>query len=135
MRKIISGILAVCMLFCGALITTAGATTAVEQSMEASYIDIMPLASEHIRSWSPLLSRTMYGASVSFTNPFSGSIRVELQNSSGNVIASFTESFTNRSSIAFTRNRATPAGTYRIVIRVTIGNTTTVRTSAWIGIS
>ena len=139
MKKAVSAILAVCMLFCGVLVTTTSANTEAtfemaEQSMSAGYIEIMPLASEHLSNWSPLLSRTAYGAHVTFVGTRSGSIRVELQNQSGSVIASFTESFTNRNTIGVTRNRTTAAGTYRIVIHVTISGSTTTRTSNWIRI-
>jgi hypothetical protein len=128
--------LAVAILACGALASTARAEEATVQPTTEVMPEIVfetfgfePFASDHIRSWAPLLSRTSYGAQVTFTGTFSGTIRVELQNSSGSVQAFFTESFTNRNSIAYTRNRNTPSGTYRIVIRVTINNTTTVRTS------
>jgi len=130
MKKAVSAILAVCMLFCGVLVTTAGATFGMaEQSMSASYIGIMPLASEHLGGWSPVVNRNGYGAQVSFVGTRSGSIRVELQNSAGTTIASFTESFTNRNNISVARARSNPAGTYRIVIHVTIGGSTTTRTS------
>jgi hypothetical protein len=132
MKKALSGVMAVAILACGAFSATAGATMVAEPVAELSQeITFEPFASDHIRNWTPLLSRTSYGAQVGLTGTFSGSIRVELQNSSGTTIASFTENFTNRNSIAYTRNRTTAAGTYRIRITVTINGSDTVRTSDW----
>jgi hypothetical protein len=124
--------LASAMLICGAFTAAAGASTAVPEPIaEVNPIVFEPFSSEHISSWTPLLSRTSYGVSVTFMGLRSGTIEVELQNSSGQRVTGFTESFTNRVSLTVSRNRTTAAGTYRIVIRVTISNQTTVRTSAW----
>ena len=134
--RTLSAILAVCMLFCGVLTTTSGATEARQPNNEIGIDDGIGIrASSNISAWSPLLSRSLYGAQVSFTGTRSGSIRVELQNSSGGVISSFTESFTNRNSIVLTRNRTTSPGTYRIVIRLTINGSTEVRTSSFMNLS
>jgi hypothetical protein len=119
-KRTLSAILAVAILACGALTATASAITEQPVTEVVQEIIFEPFASEHLRAWSPLLSRTSYGAQVTFVGTRSGSIQVELQNSAGTRIASFTETFTNRTSIGFTRNRNTPTGTYRIVIHVTI---------------
>jgi hypothetical protein len=133
MKKIVSGVMAVAMLSCGALTATAGAEQPIEP-VTSGFIGFEPTASEHLSSWSPLLSRTAYGAQVTFVGSRSGSIEVELQNSSGNRITGFTETFTNRSSIAYTRNRNTATGTYRIRITVTINGSSTTRTSHYMTI-
>lgn len=133
MKRIVSGFLAVAMLACGALTATAGAATNTSDPVAvAQELVFEPFASEHISSWSPLLSRTAYGASVTFNGPKTGSVFVELQNSSGTTIASFTENFTSRNSIAYTRNRTTASGTYRIKITVTISGVATSRTSSYV---
>lgn len=134
-KRILSALLVTTMLFCGVFTATAGATAPTAPIAEATQgITIEPFASEHIAGWTPLLSRTMYGARVTLTNRFSGTLRVELQNSAGTTIASFTESFTNANSVTAVRDRATPAGTYRIRITVTISGTATTRTSDWLRI-
>jgi hypothetical protein len=132
MKKLITAILAVCMLFCGALVTTASAVTP-EVPIEASFIGFEPFASEHIRNWSPLLSRTSYGANITLTGSFSGTVVVELHNTT-RMIDSFSHSFTNRTTVLATTSRTTAPGTYKIVIRVTINNVTTVRESSFINI-
>ena len=132
MKKVITAFMAVCIL-CGTLVTTAGASTigTGQAQIEPSIIEITPFASSNLNSWSPLLSKTSYGAQVSFVGSRSGSIKIELQNSSGTAIASFTETFTNKSSIGYTKSRTTASGTYRIVIKVTISGSTETRTSDW----
>jgi hypothetical protein len=134
-RKTLSAVMAVTMLLCGAVTATASANEPIQQiESTIEFIGFEPFASEHISSWAPLLSRTSYGASVSFVGMRTGSIEVELQNSSGQRITSFTESFTNRPSISVNRARTTAAGTYRIVIRVTINSQTTTRESRYMAI-
>jgi hypothetical protein len=138
MKKAITAILVVSMLLCGSLTVTADATTGTsgtgEMPIEMSFIGFEPFASEHLRSWSPLLSRTQYGASINFNGTYSGTAVVELHDRAGR-IASFSHSFTNRTSIAPVTSRTTAAGTYRIVIKVTISSTTTERESHWMGLS
>jgi hypothetical protein len=138
MKKVITAILVVRMLVCGSLTVTAGATKGTsgtgEIPIEMSFIGFEPFASEHLRSWSPLLSRTQYGASINFNGTYSGTAVVELHNTSGR-IASFSHSFTSRTSIAPVTSRTTAAGTYKIVIKVTISGTTTERESSWLGLS
>ena len=131
-----AAVMAVTMLFCGAFSVTSGAVVAEEIPIEIIIIDENGTrASDHIRNWTPLLSRTSYGANVTLTNIFSGTLKVELQNSSGGTIAWFEESFTNRSTVAATRARTTAAGTYRIRITVTIGSTATPRTSHYMNLA
>ena len=131
-----AAVMAVTMLFCGAFSVTAGAMVAEEVPIEIIIIDENGTrASDHIRAWSPLLSRTSYGASVTFTGNYSGKIKIELQNSSGTTIDWFEETFTNRNSIAYTKARATASGTYRIRITVTIGSTVTPRTSHYMNLA
>jgi len=136
MKKRLSLILAVCMLACGAV--TAVPATAQTQEVIIIIDDsglIVPFASDVLRSWSPALSRSSYGADISLTNFFSGSVTVELHNSSGR-IAHFTDSFTNRITLAPTRSRTTAAGTYKIVIHITIsGHGTTTRESHFMNLS
>jgi hypothetical protein len=134
-RRVVAAIMAATMLISGATMTVKANDDYAPPAELVQEIVAEPFASEHISSWSPLLSRTQYGASVTFVAPRSGTIRVELQNSSGTTIASFTETFSNRGSIAFVRNRNTPAGTYRIRITVTINNSPTVRYSRFMNLS
>ena len=133
-KRILAAALAATMLFCGALTATASANVSNDTVLEEQGNNAVIYASEHLSSWSPLLSKTQYGAQVSFVGSRSGSILVELQNSSGNTIASFTESFSNRSSIGYTKARTTASGTYRIRITVTINGNGTTRTSSYMTI-
>ena len=135
MKKLFTAVLAMCMLFCGTLTVTAGAVTlkTEETAISANFIEITPFASEHLKSWSPLLSKSMYGANIGFNGTYSGSVTVELHNTSGK-IASFSELFTNRTSIAPVTSRTTASGTYKIVIKVTISGTTTTRESLFINL-
>jgi len=131
MKKLFSAILAVCMLACGVCAIPAGA----QEASRAAYIDDGDgcRASDVLANWSPSLSKSAYGASITLRNFHSGSVTVELHNSSG-YITGFTESFTNKISIAPTINRTTASGTYKIVIKITINGNTTTRESSWIGI-
>ncbi|MDR2532395.1 MAG: hypothetical protein LBC82_06095 [Oscillospiraceae bacterium] len=138
MKKVITAVLAVSMLLCGSLTVTAGASVSVNDPIIEIIIDdgsgdMVIMASPHLTGWSPLLSRTMYGASISFNGNYSGTAVIELHNTSGR-IASFSHSFTNRNSIAPVTSRTTAAGTYKIVIKVTISGTTTERESSFINI-
>jgi hypothetical protein len=136
MKKRLSLILAVCMLMCGA--TTAVPATAQTQEVIIIIDDsglIVPFASDVLRNWSPSLSKNNYGASITLTNFFSGSVTVELHGQSG-YITGFTDSFTNRATLAPTRTRTTAAGTYKIVIHITIsGHGTTTRESHFMNLS
>jgi len=132
MKKVVSAILAVCVLFCGTLTVTAATTEKVSATVGG--IEIVPFASDYLSSWSPLLSKTQYGASIEFTGAYSGSVVVELHNSSGR-IDSFSESFSNRAGVAFVTSRTIAAGSYKIVIKVTISGTTTTRESSFMNLS
>jgi len=117
------------ILVCGGVAVTSASAAANNGA-----VVITPYASEYISGWSPLLSKTSYGASVSFTGTYSGSVTIKLQNSSGSTIDSFTESFSSKSNIAYVTARTTSSGTYRIEISVTISGTTTTRTSSYMNI-
>ena len=132
-KRAVAAIMAIAMLMCGAFSVTAGAVTEKDTPtlVEANFIEITPFASNYMSNWTPMLTKSLYGASVTFTGSYSGSIEIELQNSSGNKITSFTQSFSNRNNIAYTTSRTTASGTYRIVIRVTINGTTETRTSLY----
>jgi len=132
-KKTISALLAICML-AGLGIVHAGAQAA-QPEIEIIFVNatgapITPFASQHLSSWSPSLTRTLYGASLTFNGFYTGSVTIELHNSSGR-IAWFTESFTNKAGVSYTRSRSTAAGTYKIVIKLTISSTTTERESSW----
>jgi hypothetical protein len=139
MKKVITAILVVSMLVCSSLTVTAGASVSVNDPIIEIIIDdgsgdMVIMASPHLSSWSPLLSRTMYGANINFNGTYSGTAIVELHNTSGR-IASFSHSFTSRTSIAPVTSRTTAAGTYKIVIKVTISGTTTERESSFMNLS
>jgi hypothetical protein len=135
-KRAAAAIMAVAMLLCGAFSVTAGALTVKDTPtlVEANFIEITPFASNYMSNWTPLLTKSLYGANVTFTSKYSGSIEIELQNSSGGKITSFTQSFSDKNSIAYTTSRTTASGTYRIVIRVTINGTTETRTSHYMTI-
>jgi hypothetical protein len=130
MKKFFSVILAVCMLACGAV--TAIPAGAVEVEIKENIDLITPFASDVLRSWSPILSRNNYGASITLTNSFSGTVTVELHDRNGYIVG-FSENFTNTASLAPFRSRTTPAGEYKIVIHIRItGHGTTTRESDWL---
>jgi hypothetical protein len=135
MKKVITAFLAACML-CSIPATTAGAVTKGEGQAQITpgIIEITPFASSNMSGWTPLLSKTSYGASVQFVGSRSGTIKIELQNSSGTVVASFTETFSNKTNVAYTKSRTTASGTYRIVIYVTISGSTETRTSSYMNL-
>ena len=133
-KKLVSVIMVMSMLVCSAVVPASAEEFVPE--VEFIFIDatgaaITPFASEVLNSWSPSLSGTTYGASINFTSFYTGSVVVRLQNSSGTTLASFTESFTNKASVAGTRSRSNPAGTYRIQIEITVNGVsgTTLRNS------
>jgi hypothetical protein len=132
MKKIFSVVLAICMLACGAV--TAIPAGAAEVEIKDDVTLIAPFASDVLRSWSPVLTRNNYGASISLTARFTGTVTVELHNRNG-YITEFSQSFTNVASIAPTTSRTTAAGEYKIVIHITIsGHGTTTRESSWMRI-
>jgi hypothetical protein len=135
MKKRLSVLMALCMLLCG----VGAAIPASAQTPEVIIIIddglITPFSSDVLSSWSPSLSRTNYGASITLRNFHSGTVTVELHDRNGYIIG-FSESFTNRISLAPTRSRSTPAGTYKIVIHIRIsGHGTTTRESHWMNLS
>ncbi|MDR2568930.1 MAG: hypothetical protein LBD23_01365, partial [Oscillospiraceae bacterium] len=73
MKKKLSVLMALCMLVCGA-VTAVPASAQVQETI--IIIDdgglFEPFASDVLRSWSPSLSRSNYGASITLTNVFSG---------------------------------------------------------------
>jgi hypothetical protein len=124
------------MMVCGAAAAVpVSAQVQEEVIIEASSGLITPFASDVLRSWSPILSRTSYGASITLTARFSGTVTVELHNHSGYIVG-FSQTFTDVASITPITSRSTPAGTYKIVIHIRIsGHGTTTRESSFMNLS
>lgn len=117
-----------------ALLVNTGAITVPVRAQEtvsktSDYIGITPFASDVMVSWAPLLSKTSYGVNITLKTRCSGTITVELQNSSGAKVASFTESFTNTGTVTPIKSRTTASGTYRVIFKITIDGVTTTRES------
>jgi len=118
MKKVVSVILVMSMLFMLATPTEAAATRMTAQPTATAVSSISTMSNPGIGfTWSPILTRTMYGVGFTFNRVQPTTIRVELQNvATGAIIASFSETFTSSSAIAFARPRNTPPGTYRILV-------------------
>ena len=138
-KKLVSVIMVMSMLVCSAVVPASAEEFVPEVEfifIDATGAPITPFASDVLSNWSPSLSGTAYGASMTFTGFYTGSVVIRLQNSSGTTLASFTESFTNRASVSGTRSRTNPTGTYRIQIEITVNGVsgTTLRNSHFINI-
>jgi len=142
MKRFIS-MVAVCLLAGGIAVLPVSAEGAVlkeEPTVEVAYsssaeksIPITPFASVYLSDWTPIVGSSYYGADVYFNGSYSGSLTVELHNSSGK-IDSFTQSFTNVKNILALKNRTQSSGKYKIVIKLTINGTLTERESSFISI-
>ena len=121
-RKMVSILMAAVMLVSAGVVSVPVAAAGT-----GGIIEITPFASDVVVSWTPYLTKTAYGADIELKNYYSGTITVELQNSSGTKITSFTQSFTNKNYLSPFTSRTNASGTYKVVITITINGEKTTR--------
>lgn len=132
MKKALSFLTAAVLMVSGGLTAASETVNSDMTTLYESSGDVSINASETISNWTPILTTSQYGAKITLNNFYTGSVIVELWDTSGKT-TSFSQNFSNTNIVTAYTPR-TLKGTYKIKISVTINGGTTNRESSYIDV-